>query len=240
MLEHVNFPAETLHDAYNVTKPGGWLFLDTPRRDALFYRISEWSYRLSGGANALFLESLYSPLPFRHKQIFTLRQLRQLAEKTGKPVTAIKKMTIWGNHSVTQFPDLYHAEVDGKNAYDLVNDHAWYETTYIPTVAKRGAAIIEARGLSSAASAANAAIAHMRSWALGTAEGDWTSMAFPSDGSYGVPEGLVYGFPVTVKNGQVEIVKGLEINAFSRAKMDATAKELDEERQAVKQLGLVK
>jgi len=167
------------------------------------------------------------------------RAISQLAAKTGKPVTAIKNMTIWGNHSVTQFPDLYHATVDGKNAYDLVNDHAWYETSYIPTVAKRGAAIIEARGLSSAASAANAAIDHMRSWALGTPEGEWTSMAFVSDGSYGVPEGLVYGFPVTVKNGQVEIVKGLEINAFSRAKMDATAKELDEEREAVKQLGLI-
>jgi malate dehydrogenase len=167
------------------------------------------------------------------------RAISQLADKTGKPVTAIKNMTIWGNHSVTQFPDLYHATVEGKCAYDLVNDHAWYETTYIPTVAKRGAAIIEARGLSSAASAANAAIDHMKSWALGTPEGDWTSMGFVSDGSYGVPEGLVYGFPVTVKNGQVEIVKGLEINAFSRAKMDATAKELDEERQAVKDLGLI-
>ena len=167
------------------------------------------------------------------------RAISQLAEKTGKPVTAIKNMTIWGNHSVTQFPDLYHATVDGKNAADLVNDQAWYESTYIPTVAKRGAAIIEARGLSSAASAANAAIDHMHSWALGTPEGDWTSMAFVSDGSYGVPKGLVYGFPVTVKNGVISIVQGLEINAFSRAKMDATAKELDEERQAVKDLGLI-
>ena len=167
------------------------------------------------------------------------RAISQLAEKTGKPVTAIKNMTIWGNHSVTQFPDLYHATVDGKNAADLVNDQAWYESTYIPTVAKRGAAFIEARGLSSAASAANAAIDHMHSWALGTPEGDWTSMAFVSDGSYGVPKGLVYGFPVTVKNGVISIVQGLEINAFSRAKMDATAKELDEERQAVKDLGLI-
>ncbi len=149
-------------------------------------------------------------------------------------------MTIWGNHSTTQFPDLYHAEVEGKNAHALVNDHEWYEKTFIPTVAKRGAAIIEARGLSSAASAANAAIDHMRSWALGTPAGDWTSMAFPSDGSYGVPEGLVFGYPVTVKNGQVEMVKGLDINEFSRAKIDATAKELEEERQAVRQLGLVK
>jgi malate dehydrogenase len=148
-------------------------------------------------------------------------------------------MTIWGNHSVTQFPDLYHTEVDGKIAYDVVKDHEWYEKTYIPTVAKRGAAIIEARGLSSAASAASAAIDHMKSWVLGTPEGDWTSMAFPSEGAYGVPKGLVYGYPVTVKNGQVEIVKNLEINAFSRAKMDATAKELEEEREAVKQLGLI-
>jgi malate dehydrogenase len=167
------------------------------------------------------------------------RAISQLAEKTGKAVTSIKKMTIWGNHSVTQFPDLYHAEVEGKSAYELVNDHTWYEASYIPTVAKRGAAIIEARGLSSAASAASAAIDHMKSWALGTPEGDWTSMAFVSDGSYGVPKGLVYGFPVTVKNGEVSIVQGLEINAFSRAKMDATAKELDEEREAVKALGLI-
>ena len=168
------------------------------------------------------------------------RAVSQLAEKTGKPVSSIKKLTVWGNHSTTQFPDIYHAEVDGKNAHALVNDQEWYEKTFIPTVAKRGAAIIEARGLSSAASAANAAIDHMRSWALGTPEGDWTSMSLFSGGSYGVPEGLVYGYPVTVKNGQVEIVKGLDINAFSRAKMDATAKELDEERQAVRQLGLVK
>jgi malate dehydrogenase len=163
----------------------------------------------------------------------------QLAEKTGKPVTAIKKMTIWGNHSTTQFPDLFHCEVEGQNAHALVNDQAWYETTFIPTVAKRGAAIIEARGLSSAASAASAAIAHMRSWALGTPDGDWTSMALPSDGSYGIPAGLIYGFPVTAKDGVVTVVQGLELNEFCRAKMDATARELEEERQAVKELGLI-
>ncbi len=168
------------------------------------------------------------------------RAMSQLAERTGKTVNDIKKMTIWGNHSVTQFPDLFHCEVAGQNAHAAVNDQAWYEGTFIPTVAKRGAAIIEARGLSSAASAANAAIDHMRSWALGTAEGDWTSMALPSDGSYGIPQGLIYGFPCTVKNGQASIVQGLDINAFCRAKMDATAKELEEERQAVKELGLVK
>jgi malate dehydrogenase len=168
------------------------------------------------------------------------RAVAQLSAKTGKPVIAIKKMTIWGNHSTTQFPDLFHCEVDGQNAHGLVNDQAWYEGTFIPTVAKRGAAIIEARGLSSAASAANAAIDHMRSWALGTPEGDWTSMALPSDGSYGVPQGLIFGFPVTAKDGVATVVQGLDINDFCRAKMDATAHELEEERQAVKDLGLVK
>jgi malate dehydrogenase len=167
------------------------------------------------------------------------RAMAQLAERTSKTVRDIKKMTIWGNHSTTQFPDLFHCEVAGQNAYAAVNDQAWYENTFIPTVAKRGAAIIEARGLSSAASAANAAIDHMRSWALGTPEGDWTSMALPSDGSYGIPKGLIYGFPCTVKNGVASIVQGLEINDFCRAKMDATAKELEEERQAVKDLGLI-
>ncbi|MFN8012677.1 MAG: malate dehydrogenase [Holophagaceae bacterium] len=168
------------------------------------------------------------------------RAVAQLAERTGKPVTAIKNMTIWGNHSTTQFPDLYHATVDGQNAHVAVNDQAWYEGTFIPTVAKRGAAIIEARGLSSAASAANAAIDHMRTWVMGTPDGEWTSMALPSDGSYGIPKGLVYGYPCTVKDGVASIVQGLEINDFCRAKMDATAKELEEERKAVIDLGLVK
>jgi malate dehydrogenase len=167
------------------------------------------------------------------------RAMSQLSAKTGKSVSSIRKMTIWGNHSSTQYPDLFHAEVDGHNAAALVNDQSWLEGTFIPTVAKRGAAIIEARGLSSAASAANAAIDHMRSWALGTADGDWVSMGIPSDGSYGVPEGLIYGFPCTCKNGKYEIVKGLEIDAFSRARMDATAAELIEERDAVKELGLI-
>ncbi len=167
------------------------------------------------------------------------RAMSQLSAKTGKPVSHIQKMTIWGNHSSTQYPDLFHCEVDGQNAAKLVNDQAWLEGTFIPTVAKRGAAIIEARGLSSAASAANAAIDHMRTWALGTAEGDWTSMGITSDGSYGIPEGLIYSFPVTCKNGEYSIVQGLEIDAFSRAKMDATAAELEEERQAVRELGLI-
>nr|AGC71292.1 malate dehydrogenase [uncultured bacterium A1Q1_fos_515] len=167
------------------------------------------------------------------------RAISQLAARTGKPVTAIKKMTIWGNHSVTQYPDLFHAEVEGRNAYELVGDHAWVDGTYIPTVAKRGAAIIEARGASSAASAANAAIDHIRSWALGTADGDWVSMAVPSDGSYGVPEGLISSFPCVCKDGEYSIVQGLEIDDYSRGKIDASTGELAEERDAVRELGLV-
>ncbi len=171
------------------------------------------------------------------------RAISQLAARAGTPVTAVKKMTIWGNHSVTQYPDLFHAEVtvDGhsKNAYELVNDHAWVDGTYLPTVAKRGAAIIEARGASSAASAANAAVDHIRSWVLGTPDGDWVSMAVPSDGSYGVPEGLMSSFPCVCKDGAYSIVQGLEIDAYSRGKIDASAAELAEERDAVRELGLV-
>ncbi|GLQ88722.1 malate dehydrogenase [Dyella flagellata] len=163
------------------------------------------------------------------------RALSQLAEKTGKHTTDIKKVTIWGNHSSTQYPDLHHATVDGKPALSLV-DQAWYEKDFIPTVQQRGAAIIKARGASSAASAASAAIDHMRSWALGTAEGDWVSMGIPSDGSYGIQPGVIYGYPVTVKGGKYEIVQGLEINDFSRARMDATDKELREERAGVEHL----
>ncbi|MFC7486525.1 malate dehydrogenase [Knoellia sp. CPCC 206453] len=167
------------------------------------------------------------------------RAISQLGAKLGVPVTEIKKMTIWGNHSATQYPDLFHAEVSGKNAAETVNDQAWLADTFIPTVAKRGAAIIEARGASSAASAASATIDHARTWVEGTAEGDWTSMAVRSDGSYGVEEGLISSFPVTVKDGQWSIVQGLDINEFSRGKIDATAAELAEERDAVKGLGLI-
>ncbi len=167
------------------------------------------------------------------------RAVSQLAEKTGQPVTAIKNVTIWGNHSSTQYPDLSQATVNGQPALGVV-EREWYEGTYIPTVAKRGAAIIKARGASSAASAASAAIDHMRDWALGTPEGEWVSMGVPSDGSYGVPEGLIYGFPVRCQGGKYEIVQGLEVSEFSRAKMDATAKELEEERDEVRKLGLVK
>lgn len=167
------------------------------------------------------------------------RAMTQIARKLGAPVSAVKKMTIWGNHSTTQYPDLFHCEVDGKNAAAAVNDQAWIENEFIPTVAKRGAAVIEARGASSAASAANAAIDHMRSWALGTPADDWVSMAVPSDGSYGVAEGIISSFPATTKDGTYSIVQGLEIDDFSRAKIDASVKELIEERDAVKELGLI-
>ena len=167
------------------------------------------------------------------------RAMAQLATKTGTTVNDITKMTIWGNHSATQYPDLFHAEVKGQNAAALVNDQAWLEGDFIPTVQQRGAAIIEARGLSSAASAANAAIDHMHDWALGTPAGDWVSMAIPSDGSYGVPEGLISSFPVTCTDGGYEIVQGLDIDDFSRARIDASTAELGEERDAVRELGLI-
>ncbi|GAA4287756.1 malate dehydrogenase [Georgenia daeguensis] len=166
------------------------------------------------------------------------RALSQLASKTGAPVSAIKNLTIWGNHSATQYPDIFHATVDGKNAAELV-DQSWLESDFIPTVAKRGAAIIEARGASSAASAANAAIDHVHDWVNGTADDSWTSAAIVSDGSYGVPEGLISSFPVRAKGGKWEIVQGLEISEFSRGKIDASVNELVEERDAVKELGLV-
>jgi malate dehydrogenase len=167
------------------------------------------------------------------------RAVSQLAQRAGVPLSQVRRMTIWGNHSTTQYPDLFHCEVGGRNAYELVGDHAWVEETFIPTVAKRGAAIIEARGASSAASAANAAIDHVRDWALGTADGDWVSMAVVSDGSYGVPEGLISSFPVTCAGGSWEIVQGLEIDDFSRARIDASAAELSDERDAVRDLGLI-
>jgi malate dehydrogenase len=159
----------------------------------------------------------------------------QLAAKAGAHNTDVRKMIIWGNHSSTQYPDIHHATVKGKPALSLV-DQAWYEKEFIPTVQQRGAAIIKARGASSAASAASAAIDHMHSWALGTAESDWVSMGIPSDGSYGIEPGVIYGYPVTCKNGKYDIVQGLEINAFSRARMDATDKELREERAAIEHL----
>jgi malate dehydrogenase len=166
------------------------------------------------------------------------RAIAQVAKKCDVPVSAVTNMTIWGNHSATQYPDLFHAKVDGKVAADLVG-REWIEKTFIPTVQQRGAAVIEARGASSAASAANAAIDHAHDWALGSPENDWVSMAVCSDGSYGVPEGLISGFPCTTKNGAWSIVQGLEIDEFSRARIDASVGELGEERDAVAELGLI-
>lgn len=164
------------------------------------------------------------------------RALSQVAAKTGKPVSSVKKIIVWGNHSATQYPDLSQAEIEGKKAAALINDPEWVESTFIPTVQKRGAAIIEARGLSSAASAANAAIDHIRDWIHGTAGGDWVSMGIASDGSYGIPEGVIYGYPVTCKNGRYEVVQRIAINDAGRARMQATHKELLEEREGVKHL----
>jgi malate dehydrogenase len=163
----------------------------------------------------------------------------QLAAKAGVGVAEVTNMTIWGNHSASQYPDIFHAKIAGRAAAEVVSDRAWLEGEFIPTVQKRGAAIIEARGASSAASAANAAIDHIRDWMGATAEGDWVSMAVPSDGSYGVPEGILCGFPVTTSGGKYTIVDGLEIDDFSRARIDASAAELVEERDAVRELGLL-
>ncbi len=167
------------------------------------------------------------------------RAKAQLAQQQGTSVNDISHMTIWGNHSATQYPDLFHCEINGANAAEAVGDQAWLESTFIPTVQQRGAAIIEARGSSSAASAASAAVDHVHDWVLGTADGDWVSMAVPSDGSYGVPEGLISSFPVTCANGEYSIVQGLDIDDFSRGRIDASVAELAEERDTVAGLGLI-
>ncbi len=167
------------------------------------------------------------------------RALAQVAKKTGTAVRDVTNMTIWGNHSPTQYPDLFHAKVNGKNAAELVGDQRWLEEDFIPTIQRRGAAVIEARGGSSAASAANAAVEHAHDWMLGTPSGDWVSMGVPSDGSYGVEEGLISGFPCTCSNGTYEIVQGLDVNDFSRSRIDASVDELKTERETVKQLGLI-
>lgn len=167
------------------------------------------------------------------------RAIAQLSNKTDAPVSDISRMTIWGNHSSTQYPDVFHARIAGRDAGDVIDDRGWIEHDFIPTVAKRGAAIIDARGASSAASAANAAIDHIHDWHLGTPEGDWVSMAVPSDGSYGVPEGIISSFPCVATDGEYHIVQGLEIDDFSRARIDASVNELIDERDAVKELGLI-
>ena len=161
------------------------------------------------------------------------RAVAQIAQKIGKPLGSIRKVTIWGNHSATQYPDVFQAECGGKKVWPMINDPKWLETEFIPTVQKRGAAIIEARGLSSAASAANAAMDHVRDWIQGTRPGTWVSMGVPSDGSYGIPEGVVYGYPVTCAGGRYKIVKGIQPSEFSRSRMDATLKELHEERDSI-------
>jgi malate dehydrogenase len=167
------------------------------------------------------------------------RAIAQVASKTGAAVSEVTNMTIWGNHSATQYPDVFHAKVKGANGADAVGDRGWIENDFIPTVQKRGAAIIEARGASSAASAANAAIDHVRDWVLGTPDGDWVSMAIASDGTYGIQEGILSGHPCTCSGGEYTVVEGLEIDEFSRARIDASVNELVEEREAVKQLGLI-
>ncbi len=221
-----------------IFKPQGKALSDNARKDVKILVVGN-----PANTNALIAQQNAPGLdPGRFTAMTRLdhnRAMSQLATRVGKPVSSVKKMTIWGNHSTTQYPDLFHCEVDGQNAAALVNDEAWIADTFIPKVAKRGAAVIEARGASSAASAANAAIDHMRSWALGTAEGDWVSMAVPSDGSYGVPEGIISSFPCVCRDGRYEIVQGLDIDAFSRPRIDASAGELVEERQAVKDLGLI-
>jgi malate dehydrogenase len=193
--------------------------------------------------NALIAMSNASDIPRERFSALTRldhnRAISQLARKTGADVSDIKKITIWGNHSATQYPDIFHAEIKGKNAAEVVNDQSWIENDFIPTVAKRGAAIIDARGASSAASAASATIDAARDWLLGSPDGDWVSMAVVSDGSYGVPEGLISSFPVTTKGGNWTIVNGLEIDDFSRGRIDKSTGELAEEREAVTGLGLI-
>jgi len=192
--------------------------------------------------NCLIAMNNASPIPRERFTAMTRldhnRAKAQIAAKTANLVADVTNMTIWGNHSATQYPDLFNTKVGGKTASDLV-DQAWIEKDFIPTVQQRGAAVLEARGASSAASAASAALDHVREWALGTAGGDWVSMAVCSDGSYGVPEGLISGFPCTTENGNWKIVQGLELNDFSRGRVDASVAELGEERDAVSELGLI-
>ena len=164
------------------------------------------------------------------------RSLSQVAQKVGKPVSSVKKLSVWGNHSSTQYPDITVCEANGQKVWPMINDQEWLEKNFIPTIQQRGAAIINARGLSSAASAANAAIEHVRDWVSGTRDGDWVSMGIASDGSYGIPEGVMFGYPATCKDGKFDIVKGIDISDFSRGRINATLKELQEERDAIKHL----
>jgi len=167
------------------------------------------------------------------------RAVAQLASKAGATVSDITNMTVWGNHSPTQYPDIFNAKVKGQNAAEVVSDQEWLENDFLPTVQKRGAAVIEARGASSAASAANAAVDHVRDWVMGTSDGDWVSMGIPSDGSYGVEEGVIFGYPVTCSGGSYQIVQGLDLNDFSKSRLDVTVNELKDERETVKELDLI-
>jgi malate dehydrogenase len=230
--------ADLLSANGGIFRPQGKALSDSAQRDVKVLVVGN-----PANTNALIAQQNAAGLEPRQFTAMTRldhnRAVSQLAQRTRVPVSSIRRMTIWGNHSTTQYPDLVHCEVDGKNAYELVGDHEWVDGTFIPTVAKRGAAIIEARGASSAASAANAAMDHIRDWALGTAEGDWVSMSVPSDGSYGVPEGLISSFPCVCTGGEYEIVTGLDIDDYSRVKIDASAAELADERDAVRELGLI-
>jgi malate dehydrogenase len=190
--------------------------------------------------NALIAQQNAPDVPAEHFTAMTRldhnRAMAQLAMKSGAPVSAVKKVTIWGNHSTTQYPDAYHAEIDGQPAAAVIGDDAWIKETFIPTVQKRGAAIIEARGSSSAASAANAAINHVQTWYRGTAAGDWVSMAIPSRGEYGAPKGVIFSYPVTVANGEYRVVEGLALSDFDRQMLAKTGEELSEERSAVQSM----
>ncbi|MCC6224813.1 MAG: malate dehydrogenase [Microthrixaceae bacterium] len=221
-----------------IFKPQGEALSASARRDVKVLVVGN-----PANTNALIAQSNAKDLdPGRFTAMTRLdhnRAMAQLAAKAGVTVNDVAKMTIWGNHSATQYPDVFHAEVGGRNAAEVLGDQGWIEGEFIPTVAQRGAAIIKARGLSSAASAANAAIDHIRSWHLGTPEGDWVSMGIPSDGSYGVPEGIISSFPCVCRDGNYEIVQGLEIDDFSRARIDASTAELVSERDAVQELGLI-
>jgi malate dehydrogenase len=229
--------AELLSANGGIFKPQGEALSRSARRDVKVLVVGN-----PANTNALIAQRNAADLdPGRFTAMTRLdhnRAKSQLAQKLDVSVNEITKMTIWGNHSTTQYPDLFHCEVGGRNAYEAVGDHDWYDQTFIPTVAKRGAAIIDARGASSAASAASAAVDHIRSWTAGTPAGDWVSMGIPSDGSYGVPEGIISSFPCTCADGRYEIVLGLDIDDYSRAKIDASADELVSERDAVAELGL--
>lgn len=230
--------ADLLQANGGIFGPQGKAINDSAKRDVKILVVGN-----PANTNALIAQSAAPDLdPRQFTAMMRLdhnRAMTQVAQKTGTTVNDVTNMTIWGNHSATQYPDVFNAKVNGRNAAEVIGDQAWLENDFIPTVQKRGAAIIKARGLSSAASAANAAIDHMRDWTMGTPDGDWVSMGIPSDGSYGVPEGIISSFPVTCSDGQYSIVQGLDIDDFSRARIDVSTAELTSERDSVAELGLI-